>query len=174
MKPSTHLINHIGVNVTDAEAATRWYADVLGFEIVIPPFTIVADEGEPGERFARLAGPGFGSCKIAYLTSMSGMMLEIFQFLEPATPALEDPWSYWRPGVWHLGVTCPDLDVTIERVVRTGGRRQSEVVEAPPGSGYRLVFCLDPWGNPLELMNVNCERMITRALPAPTPPTGAA
>lgn len=159
------VINHVGFNVTDAEAAVRWYSDVLGFEVVIPPFEIVAKEGEPGQRFSRLAGPSFGRCRIGYLTSPSGVMLEIFEFIEPKTPACEEAWNYSRPGLWHVGLTTPDLEATVARIEGAGGKRQTDYFEVPPGSGYKLVFCLDPWGNALELMNVNCERMITRALP---------
>jgi catechol 2,3-dioxygenase-like lactoylglutathione lyase family enzyme len=163
------ILNHVGFNVTDADRAARWYADVLGFEIVIPAFEIAAGEGEPGQRFARLAGPSFGRCRIAYLTSPSGVMVEIFEFIDPPTPPVADAWSYWRPGLWHVGLTVPDLEAAVARIEAAGGEQQSDYFEVPAGSGYRLVFCLDPWGNALELMNVNCERMITRALPRPGP-----
>ncbi len=167
------VVNHVGFNVTDADSAMRWYADVLGFEIVVPPFEIVAGQGEPGHRFAALAGPSFKRCKIGYLTSSSGVMLEIFQFIDPPTEAYDDAWSYWRPGLWHFGLTTPDLEETVARIEAAGGKRQSDYFEVPAGSGYRLVFCLDPWGNALELMNVNCERMITRALPPAIAPAAS-
>jgi hypothetical protein len=92
-------------------------------------------------------------------------MLEIFQFIEPETKPYDEAWSYWHPGLWHFGLTIPDLEATVARIEAAGGRRQTDYFEVPSGSGYRLVFCLDPWGNALELMNVNCERMITRSLP---------
>lgn len=159
------VMNHVGFNVTDANAAVQWYNEVLGFEVVIPPFEIVAGEGEPGARFAKLAGPTFGRCRIGYLTSPSGVMIEIFEFIEPQTKPNDDPWGYARPGLWHVGLTVPDLRATVARILAAGGSQQTDFFEVPPGSGYELVFCLDPWGNALELMNVNCERMITRALP---------
>ena len=158
-----HAFNHIGLNVSDLDAAVQWYQDFLGANVLIPPFEIVAGEGEPGQRFAMLAGPTFKSTRVAYLTFGNGIGLEIFQFSEPATaePTEVDNsplGNYWRSGVWHFSITDPDIDGFISRVEASGGSRISDTVETPPGSGYKLAFVRDPFGILFEVMTVSFDQ----------------
>ena len=158
-----HAFNHIGLNVSDLNAAVQWYQDFLGANVLIPAFEIVAGEGEAGQRFAMLAGPTFKSTRVAYLTFGNGVGLEIFQFADPETnppTEVDDPQlgNYWRSGMWHFSITDPDIDGFIARVEASGGRRISKTVETPPGSGYKLAFVKDPFGILFEVMTVSFEQ----------------
>lgn len=173
--PNVHTtprpINHVAVNVPDLDRAVAWYREVFGFEVLIPAFEIVAGQGEPGQRFAGLAGPSFHSTRIAYLTTANGVGLELFQFTAPPTgPVSDDGTSplgeFWRPGPWHFSITDPDVDGLIERVVAAGGARVTHTVETPAGSGYRLAFCADPFGNRIEIMAASFEHGLSNLVPA--------
>lgn len=158
-----HAINHLGLNVPDLDAAVAWYASVLGFQVIRPASEVVAGDGESGARFAHINGPKFGRCRVAYLTAGNGVGLEMFEFSEPRTDRFADDWEFWRPGIWHLCVTAPDVAVLAASIASHGGRHRSEVLEAPEGSDLRLTYCQDPWGNPIELMNASYDRSVEAA-----------
>lgn len=151
-----HVVNHIGINMPDLDAAIGWYAAVLGFQVVAPAADVVAGEGEAGIRFAQINGPKFHRGRVAYLTSGNGVGIEMFEFVEPRTPAFIDDWEFWRPGIWHICVTTPDVAAMAARVAASGGKHRGAVIEAPPG--FRLTFCADPWGNPIELADASYDR----------------
>jgi len=68
-----HVVNHIGLNVPDLDAAVAWYAAVLGFQVIRPAADVIAGKGGPGTRFAQLNGPRFGKARVAYLTAGNGV-----------------------------------------------------------------------------------------------------
>ena len=74
----------------------------------------------------------------------------MFEFAEPRTERFADDWEFWRPGIWHLCVTVPGVAALAESIAAHGGRHRAEVIEAPAGSGLKLTYCQDPWGNPIE------------------------
>ena len=151
-------VNHVGLNVPDLDAAVAWYTSVLGFEVLRDPAEIVAGDGEAGERFAWINGPKFGRARVAYLTSGNGVGLEMFEFGQPRTEPFADDWEFWRPGIWHICVTAPDVGELATLIAAHGGRQRTDVIASPPGSQFRLTFCQDPWGNPIELMNASYDR----------------
>ena len=152
-----HAINHLGINVPDLDAAVAWYHSVLGFQVIRPPFEVVAGQGEGGRRFAHINGPKFVRCRVAYLTAGNGVGFEMFEFAEPRTERFADDWEFWRPGIWHLCVTAPDVAALAANIAASGGRHRSDVLEAPAGSGLHLTYCQDPWGNPIELMSASYD-----------------
>jgi catechol 2,3-dioxygenase-like lactoylglutathione lyase family enzyme len=87
--------------------------------------------------------------RLAHLADENGTGVELFQFLElePVYPA--EHFDYWRIGVSHLAFTTPDLEETIERLEASGGKARTGIHEVRPGC--RVCYCMDPWGNPVEL-----------------------
>ncbi len=152
-------VNHIGINVPDLDAAVAWYASVLGFEVVHPVAEVVAGKGEAGTRFAQMNGPTFRKGRVAYLATGNGVGFEMFEFLDPKTEPFRDDWEFWRPGTWHVCITTPDVEGLAASVAAHGGRHRTAVLEASPGSGFRMTFCQDPWGNPIELMSASYDRI---------------
>ena len=153
------VVNHIGINVPDLDAAVAWYASVLGFEVVNPVAEVVAGEGEAGMRFAQMNGPTFRKGRVAYLTTGNGVGFEMFEFLDPRTERLKDDWEFWRPGTWHICITTPDVEGLAATVAAHGGRHRTAVLESSPGSGFKMTFCQDPWGNAIELMSASYDRI---------------
>ncbi len=152
-------VNHIGINVPDLDAAVAWYASVLGFEVVHPVAEVMAGEGEAGMRFAQMNGPAFRRGRVAYLATGNGVGFEMFEFLEPRTERFKDDWEFWRPGAWHVCITTHDVEGLAASIAAKGGRHRTPVLETVPGSGFKMTFCQDPWGNPIELMSASYDRI---------------
>jgi catechol 2,3-dioxygenase-like lactoylglutathione lyase family enzyme len=143
-------VTHVGVTVTDLDAAVRWYADVLGLELIAPPAELQPDEGHGGAVAADVFGRRFGRFRQAHLATANGVALELFEFAKP--PA-------WTRGIFHVCLTTPAIDELAERIAASGGKmRTSRVWQIFPGEPYRTCYCEDPFGNLIELYSHSHER----------------
>jgi catechol 2,3-dioxygenase-like lactoylglutathione lyase family enzyme len=110
--------------VEDADAATAFYVDVLGFTLkqrMGPVFTMVSH----GDLTLWLSGPGTSAAR--------------------AMPDGDEP----VPGGWNrLVVEVDDLDAAVERLREVGARFRNEPISGPGG---RQVLVEDPSGNPIEI-----------------------
>jgi len=141
-------INHVGITVGDLDRAVSWYRDVLGFAVLVEPGTHTLSTPN-GDRRSDVFGPRWGGMRLAHLATRSGVGVELFQFIEPATIAPEAAFEYWRQGLFHLCVTVDDLDDTVARLKDAGGVVRSDIHTVRPGT--RVVYCEDPWGTVIEL-----------------------
>jgi catechol 2,3-dioxygenase-like lactoylglutathione lyase family enzyme len=152
-------IAHVGMTVTDLQAAVTWYADVLGLEPLGAPVLVRAGEGHDGALAAEVFGAGFGAFRQAHLTSSNGTALELFQFMDPPGERRAENFDFRRTGISHLCAVAPDVERTAERVAGSGGRRRmARVAEIFPGEPYRTCYCEDPFGNVIELYSHSHER----------------
>jgi catechol 2,3-dioxygenase-like lactoylglutathione lyase family enzyme len=141
-------IAHAAVCVPDVDAATRWYADVLGFTVLSPPYpmegdAIARDMGElipePRLKAAIVGLPGSGD-----------RVLELIEY----------PGSEGRPrgadativdhGLTHVGLVCDDVIATRAELEAQGVRfltsGHADIV------GLRTTWFADPWGTVFILM----------------------
>ena len=139
-------LTHVGVTVPDLDRAVRWYADVLGLELLGPLVEVHAGEGHGGAVAADVFGPGFDRFRQAHLASANGVAVELFEFAEPP--------SDWRAGIFHVCFAVGDVDGIARRV----GRRTSRVWQLFPGEPFRTCYCEDPFGNRIELYSHSHER----------------
>ena len=152
-------IAHVGMTVTDLEAAVGWYADVLNLEPLGPPAEVRAGEGHDGELAAEVFGAGFGAFRQAHLTGANGTALELFQFLDPASERGADGFEFRRTGIFHVCLVAPDVEATAARIAARGGRRRmARAARIFPGEPYRTCYCEDPFGNVIELYSHSHER----------------
>lgn len=168
--PSDHdsraTVNHVGVTVTDLDAAVEWYADLFGLSLVGAISTASVDS--PYGEFRRgVFGDGWSRMRQARLADSHGVGLELFQFEVPATVCLDDNFTYWMAGPHHVALTVADTPATVERIVASGGRLRGHVASVGPA---HVAYCSDPWGNTLEL----CDRSFLElaGVVSPQPPTG--
>ena len=110
--------------VADVDAATAFYVDVLGFELLEkwgPPFAMV----KRGDLTLWLSGPGSSAAR---------------PLADGSRPA---------PGGWNrLVIETEDLDSMNTKLKRAGAAFRGDVVSGPGG---RQVLIDDPSGNPVEL-----------------------
>ena len=154
--PSPRAFAHIGLSVTDLEAALSFYTEVLGWYLVMPPPRIAEDESAIGVMCTDVIGPGWRSFRIAHLSTGHLVGVEIFQFNYAERPA--NNFEYWKSGVFHFCIQDPDVEGLAARIVAAGGKQRMPVREYFPGEKpYRMVYMEDPLGNILEIYSHSYE-----------------
>jgi catechol 2,3-dioxygenase-like lactoylglutathione lyase family enzyme len=141
------VVDHVGLTVTDLDAAIAWYGAVFGLEVLQGPDVIGGDE----PRVRDIFGPDVADFRLAYLGSGAGPRLQPFEFTKPAVERSAESFAYWRTGISHIGLGCADVAATVERLEAHGGRRRSAIHGAAPGPVY--CYCEDPDGNVIEVID---------------------
>jgi predicted enzyme related to lactoylglutathione lyase len=163
----TRAFNHVAVSVTDIESAMRWYRDVIQMTTLVEPTDITTYENEEQKYDSHLAtlvktifGPKLGKFKFCHMSSANGIGIELFQFIEPASQLRteENNFEYWKTGYSHIALTEPDIEELAEKIASTGGKRRTSVMELNPGSGKKICFCEDPFGNVIEIYSHSYEQ----------------
>lgn len=150
---------HVGITVTNLDKAIEWYGNVLGFELLMGPIAVEADDSAVGRGAADVFGPRFQSFRQAHLSAGNGVVVEIFEFLEPRSEPHADNFEYWKNGFFHICVTDRDIDGLVERIAGTGGKmRTSRIWPVFPGQKYRFCYCEDPFGNIIEVYSHSHEQ----------------
>ena len=150
MTQTPRTFSHIGLSVPDLDAAVKFYADVLGFYVVMEPSEAIEDDSAIGAMCTDVFGPGWGSLRIAHLSTADGIGIEIFEF--PGNYAPEEKLEHKRHGTFHFAVQDPDVEGLAQRIVEAGGRQRMPVREYYPGTKpYRMVYVEDPFGIVFEI-----------------------
>ncbi|QEH38538.1 Glyoxalase/Bleomycin resistance protein/Dioxygenase superfamily protein [Aquisphaera giovannonii] len=148
-------ITHVGVTVTDIDAAIDWYRRVLGFQLLHGPVDYTAGEGYFGRLVADMLGPKVVRGRIAMLDAGNSVGLELFEFSEPKpdrrVPEENQEFYLHKTGTFHFCVVDPDIEGLARRIVEAGGRQRSAVWEFAPGVGFYVCYCEDPFGNIVEI-----------------------
>lgn len=150
-------LNHVGLTVPDIGRAIEWYGEVLGFRLIMGP-RILAPEAQATAETKNIFGPRFVKALQAHLVTANGVGLELFEFIEPTTETPRNNMEYWRVGYFHLCFTDPNIEALAERIAATGGKKRTEVKNVVPGTGRKLIYCEDPFGNIIELFSHSYEQ----------------
>jgi catechol 2,3-dioxygenase-like lactoylglutathione lyase family enzyme len=156
---------HTAVCVPDVDEAVRWYAEVLGLQVLSPPYTmrgpqIEQDMGElvPSPVVVTAAIVGFGQ---------DDRVIELIEYpaagIGAAGPGKP---SVTRVGNTHIGMICDDLAATRSELEGRG------VVFLTKGiadvAGLKTTWCRDPWGTVIILMEKrDAARPYWMQIPAP-------
>jgi catechol 2,3-dioxygenase-like lactoylglutathione lyase family enzyme len=168
----TRAFNHVAVSVTDIDYAIRWYKDVIQMTLLVGPMEITTYEKDQKNYDPHLAtvlrtifGPRLGKVKICHLSSANGVGIELFQFIEPASELRleENNFEYWKTGYFHIALTEPNIEELADKIASTGGKRRTDVMESVPGSGKKICFCEDPFGNVIEIYSHSYEQFWANA-----------
>jgi catechol 2,3-dioxygenase-like lactoylglutathione lyase family enzyme len=172
------VLNHIAVSVTDIFQAMRWYREVLGMSVLAEPVTVSAasiertteskkaDHGQPTADSNHLSnvvreifGTQLGKFMICHLVSSSGVGIELFEFIEPAAQRREGSsnFEYWKTGFFHLAITEHNVETLAQRIGSSGGKIRTGIIEVFPGTGKKICFCEDPFGNIIEIYSHSYE-----------------
>ena len=128
---------HVGLCVTDLEASSRFYTELVGFT----PLNRLDVPDSPADRLLRLSAP-LGLSAV-YLEK-DGLVLELMRFEREGNPeAAERPVN--QPGLTHLSFSVPDPAAVAGRVAELGGR---VLEDTDVGAG---LFVTDPDGTLVEL-----------------------
>lgn len=154
---SATTFSHIGITVPDLERAVDFYVKALGLYQIMPPTTINHDDSAIGQMCDDVFGQGWGSFRIAHLSSGDGIGIELFEF--PNTVAETRPFEYWRQGLFHFCMQDEDLEGRLKLIEAHGGRQRMQQVRRyyPGEKPYRMVYVEDPFGNVFELYSHSYE-----------------
>lgn len=143
-------VNHIGVTVSDIDAAVDWYVKVFDLELMEGPM-VCSTHTVGADRRKDVFGAQWGEMKLAHLMTGNGAGIELFEFVQPEVETLDDNFTYWRVGPHHIGLTVDDFDGCLARLKEEGGRQRTAVFDV--FGGAFIAYCSDPWGNTLELVS---------------------
>jgi catechol 2,3-dioxygenase-like lactoylglutathione lyase family enzyme len=168
-------MNHVGISVTDIDVAMAWYHAVLGFTVISTSTDIIVDNSTSmGRLLSQMYGPEMKRVKMGHMSAGNGVGLEFFQFVDPPTQrynittGTNSGFEYIRAGFFHICVTDPAPEDLVRRIVETGGKQISPVLSIFTNETYQAVYCLDPFGNLVEVMSASYERTLSNRDPQVT------
>ena len=149
--------SHIGITVTDLDAAVEFYTKTLGFYVIMEP-TAVEEENETaiGQMCIDVFGESWGSFRIAHLSTGDRIGIELFEFKnnKEQKPVFEP----FKPGLFHFSLQDPDVEGLVNKVVEAGGKQRMPIREYYPGEKpYRMCYVEDPFGTVFEIYSHSYE-----------------
>lgn len=142
--PLVRAMRHVGIVARKVEPLLEFYRDVLGMEVV-------KDYQEDGPYIQTLLGLPPLKLRMVKLVAPDQSMIELLHFFgaspENAARGLH------RPGLTHVAFTVDDVE-DVERRLRARGVRFVSAPQTSPDGYAKVVFCQDPEGNFLELVEV--------------------
>ncbi|KAH7177038.1 hypothetical protein EDB81DRAFT_752350 [Dactylonectria macrodidyma] len=156
----TRPINHVAVSVNDIEAVTKWYNEILGFQVIGDRIFHIKRSENPSAAIFAIYGDNLHEVKLAYMATGNGVGFEVFQFLDPGFKANAVDFEYNRAGFFHICVTDPNPEALAGTIVQSGGSRQGDAVKVAGGAAT-CVYVKDPWGNVVEILDLSFDRMAT-------------
>ncbi|QZT37308.1 lactoylglutathione lyase family protein [Halosquirtibacter xylanolyticus] len=149
--------SHIGITVPDIEKAVKFYTEVMGFYVLMEP-TLVEEEQDTaiGKMCVDVFDQGWGSFKIAHLSTGDKIGVELFEF--PQSKSLKVDFDPFRCGLFHFCIQDPDIEGLIEKIVAAGGKQRMPIREYYPGEKpYRMCYVEDPFGTVFEIYTHSYE-----------------
>jgi catechol 2,3-dioxygenase-like lactoylglutathione lyase family enzyme len=146
-------LNHVGIGVPDIESAVAWYRDVLGCVVLLGPGVVSNDGTHLGTVAKDIYGDRFEGMRMAHLTTIDGLGIELFEFLDPALVVPDHTFEYWRTGIFHIALTVPNVEAVANRIAENGGRLLSKVWRLFENKEFEATYTQDPWGTVIELVS---------------------
>jgi catechol 2,3-dioxygenase-like lactoylglutathione lyase family enzyme len=140
-------IHHIALSVPDLEAAERFYAGVLGFEVAERYDFEASPEGDV------ILGLENGAARSVMLNA-GNLYLEVFEFATPEPKPQRD-----RPvcdhGYTHIALEVDDIEGVYTVLAEAGVRWHCPPsIASDPDGGVINTYGRDPFGNVIELQQV--------------------
>ena len=128
----------------------------MGWYLIMPATSISEDDSAIGVMCTDVFGAGWGSLRIAHLSTGDRIGVEIFEFRNAEKP--QNNFEYWKIGVFHFCVQDPDVEGLAAKIVAAGGKQRMPVREYFPGEKpFRMVYMEDPFGVILEIYSHSYE-----------------
>jgi len=149
--------SHIGLSVPDLDGAVKFYQDVLGLYLIMPPTLIERDDStDIGVMCTDVFGEEWTKFRIAHMSTGDGIGIELFEF--PNNEPREKEFKYWRTGLFHFCVQDPDLEGLVEKIVAHGGKQRMPVRHYyKDKKPYRMCYVEDPFGVIFEVYSHSYE-----------------
>lgn len=155
--PYPKTFSHIGITVPDLDAAVKFYSEILGFYVIMPPTAIVEEHDTAiGQMCIDCFGKDWNSFRIAHLSTGDRIGFELFEFKDTANkPMIYDP---KRTGLFHFAIQDPDIEGLVAKIVAAGGKQRMPIRSYYPGEKpFRMCYVEDPFGIVFELYTHSYE-----------------
>ncbi|MBI2304319.1 MAG: VOC family protein [Chloroflexi bacterium] len=144
--------NHVSVAVSNLDKALAFYRDLLGMTLIreVPP-------GPPApnpdfERVFNCPGLQMKNCLLRAGGPMNPIALELTYWENPKSGPIPDQ-KPWQLGFHSLCLRVDDVDALYQKLSAAGVPFLTPpVTSTPPRPPWRAVFCNDPDGNVVELL----------------------
>lgn len=149
--------SHIGITVPNLEEAVKFYEELFGFYVIMPP-TQIQKENETaiGQMCIDVFGEDWKTFRIAHLSTGDRIGIELFEF--PQSKELKAEFNPFRTGLFHFCIQDPDVEGLVEKIVAAGGKQRMPIREYYPGEKpYRMCYVEDPFGVVFEIYSHSYE-----------------
>ncbi len=138
------------------ENAVAFYSAVMGWYQIMEPTQINEESETPiGLMCTDVFGKGWGSFKIAHMSTGDTIGVEIFEFATTEKPA---DFEYWKTSTFHFCVQDPDVEGLVEKILSHGGKQRMPIRGYYPGEKpYRMVYMEGPFGLIFEIYSHSYE-----------------
>lgn len=152
--------NHVGLSVSDIDKAIDFYKKVFGWYHLAGPWPIKRDPEKGGGFTDTVYGTDWTAFKLAHMSTSNGVGVELLEFEGNYPP--QSKMEMKRQGLFHFGITVPNIKEFVAIVEANGGKRHSDYNEREVNGKLReYVFIEDPFGNIIEIYNYSYEIMST-------------
>lgn len=141
-------LSHVGLCVSDLERSTAFYVDGLGF-------AVTADH-TVGAEFGPLMEVDSPDLRSRFI-GRDGVSIELLQFVEPGHLGDGTRREVNRLGFTHLCLRVDDAAAVADRIAAAGGTVLADTwttIGLGPDTELRFVYCTDPDGTRIELMQL--------------------
>ena len=149
--------SHIGITVPDIQSAVNFYTTVMGWYMIMPP-SVVTEEMDTaiGQMCIDVFGKGWGTFKIAHLSTSDGIGIEMFSFPKEVKEA--PAFNPFNTGLFHFCIQDPEIEKLVEKIVANGGRQRMPIRSYYPNEKpYRMCYVEDPFGIVFEVYSHSYE-----------------
>ncbi|UDQ99480.1 lactoylglutathione lyase family protein [Lentisphaerota bacterium WC36G] len=157
MQKNPKAFSHIGITVPNLEKAVKFYTEVMGWYEIMKPTTILEeDDTAIGKMCIDVFGRGWGSFRIAHLSTADRIGIELFEFKKNLQP--QNKFNPFQTGIFHFSVQDPDVEGLAKKIVEAGGKQRMPIRYYYPGEKpFRMVYMEDPFGNIVEIYSHSYE-----------------
>lgn len=149
------VFSHVGISVPDLDKAIKFYREVMGWYLIISPFTVVNDDSIVGIMCKEAFGGNWTQFRAAHLSTSDGIGFEIFQW-ENNEPS--EGFNYWKTGLAHFSVQDPDIEGLVKKIVDYGGKQRMPIRYCQGDKKpYKMCYVEDPFGIVFEIYTHSFE-----------------
>lgn len=149
--------SHIGITVPDIKKAVKFYEEVMGWYVIMPPSTIKKEADTAiGIMCIDVFGEDWETFEIAHMSTSDGIGVELFSFPNGKKEAPD--FNPFNTGLFHFCVQDPNIEELTKKIVANGGKQRMPIrTYYPNEKPYQMVYVEDPFGIVFEIYTHSYE-----------------
>lgn len=149
--------SHIGITVPDINKAVEFYAEVMGWYVIMIPSVVQKERHTAiGLMCIDVFGEDWEEFEIAHMATSDGIGVELFSFPHGVKQAPE--FNPFNTGLFHFCVQDPNIEALTDKIVQYGGKQRMPIREYyPDEKPYKMVYVEDPFGIVFEIYTHSYE-----------------